>query len=799
MTHVVDNPAEHPGNELIRVLQVDDDPTFLEISKQCLEREGRFLVDCAISVQEATERMGSSHYDVIVSDYSMPEKSGLEFLKQLRGQGILIPFILFTGKSSEDIAISSLNLGATKFLKKHGHPETVFSDLSAYILEAVDHALWEARQCEKDEKERVSKVKREDECTPVHRGTGPDHERQFAVLAELLPDGVVTLDLTGRVTSCNSANVAMTGYARDEVVGKHFSDLEFLRKEDSPDYEELFRSNLEGKTHDPFEVIWNHRDGTSYLAEVRAGLLKEGERISGVLVIARDITQRKEAERRLQESENKFRSIVEQSTHGIVLLDQQGAIVEWNKGQESITGLKREEVINKPVWDVYLALKFEEERTPASYQKIKTRMLEFLHNPSDSWVETLREQEIQQPGGEKKVVQVHVFPIHTDQGIMTGSIFQDITEKKEARRTLQSERDKLKALMDGLDRTGIGIDIVSIDHKVLLQNAVLKEEFGNLTGKLCYKEYIGMDEPCTDCPMIRAIRSSAVESSQFVNIHGKHIELISAPLPNSDGIVDKAIEVAIDNTERVRAERILNQTMKNLETMNEKLRVVGSLTRHDVRNKISTIEGSIYLMRKFPSLSEDALSHLLKIEVTCQQIERIFDFAKTYEQIGIEELTYICVEESLQEALGLCADLGGIEVNSQCSELRVLADSLLSSVLYDLIENSLKHGKTVKKINLYYHIKDDSLNLIYEDDGVGIPHSEKKKIFAEGYGKDTGYGLYIIHKICETYHWTVEERGEPGKGTRFLMNVPLTRNGRHGFLLQASNEENGGRHRLEPE
>lgn len=787
MTNSAGNTPERSGNELIRVLHVDDEPAFLEISKRCLEGEGDFLVDCATSVEEALEKMGNTHYDVIVSDYLMPRKTGLEFLEQLRGQGIKIPFILFTGRSTEDAVISSLNLGETYFLKKHGQPEAVFSELSAHIRGAADTAR-NTKKTGTKQKLSTRKLRKESENALVRMDTEPGCERQYTTMAELLPDGIVTLDLQGKVISCNPATVAMTGYTREEVIGKHFSGLGFLRKEDSPRYEEFFRSTLEGKTPDPFEVIWKHRNGNFYLAEVRVGLLRDNEIDTGVLVIARDITQRKRAERRLQESERKFRSIVEQSSDGIVLLDQQGTIVEWNKGQESITGLSKADAINKPVWDIYFALRLEDEKTQESCRRIKAKVLEFLRDCQDSLVHTLREREIQRPNGEKRTIQVQLFPIQTDQGIMAGCFSRDITEKREAELALHSERDKLKALMEGLDRTGIGIDIVGIDHRVLLQNGVLKEEFGDLTGKLCYREYIGLDEPCKDCPMIQAIETNTVESGQFVNVHGKHIELISAPLPNPDGTVDKAIEVAIDTTERVRAERILSQTMEKLETVNEKLRVVGSLTRHDVRNKISTIAGSIYLMKKSLSLDNDVLSHLSEIEVTCRQIERIFDFAKTYEQIGIEELSYINVEESFREALMLCADLKDVDVTSECGELRVLADSLLRHVLYDLVDNSLKHGKTVRKIRLYYQIKNSNLNLVYEDDGVGISTSEKEKIFLEGYGKDTGYGLYIIRKICETYHWTVEETGDHGKGVQFAIVIPSTRNGNPGFLLPASGE-----------
>jgi len=83
---------------LIRVLHVDDDSNLLRISKQFMEMEGPLQVDTALSVEEALEKLEKEKYDIVVSDYQMPEKDGLEFLKTLRSKGNAIPFIMFTGK-----------------------------------------------------------------------------------------------------------------------------------------------------------------------------------------------------------------------------------------------------------------------------------------------------------------------------------------------------------------------------------------------------------------------------------------------------------------------------------------------------------------------------------------------------------------------------------------------------------------------------------------------------------------------------------------------------------------------------
>jgi signal transduction histidine kinase len=84
----------------------------------------------------------------------------------------------------------------------------------------------------------------------------------------------------------------------------------------------------------------------------------------------------------------------------------------------------------------------------------------------------------------------------------------------------------------------------------------------------------------------------------------------------------------------------------------------------------------------------------------------------------------------------------------------------------------VKYGEIVSRIKVYCKEEKNSLKLVYEDDGVGIPAGEKEKIFVEGYGKGTGYGLYLIRKICEDYGWTIKETGVTGEGIQFTMTIP---------------------------
>jgi signal transduction histidine kinase len=227
----------------------------------------------------------------------------------------------------------------------------------------------------------------------------------------------------------------------------------------------------------------------------------------------------------------------------------------------------------------------------------------------------------------------------------------------------------------------------------------------------------------------------------------------------------------------------LEQSQGKLRMLNEKLTVVGSLTRHDLRNKLSIITSNVYLAKQKLADDPDASEFLETIESTIDTLEKIFDFARTYEKVGLEDLSYVDVEKSVNEA-AILLGLEGVELVNECKGLTVLADSLLRQLFYNMIDNTLWHGKMVTQIRVYHEEGTDHLKLVYEDNGVGVPEDEKELIFKEGYGKSTGYGLYLIRNICKAYGWTIKETGEPGKGAQFTMTIPKqTKDGKTSYKI----------------
>jgi signal transduction histidine kinase len=165
------------------------------------------------------------------------------------------------------------------------------------------------------------------------------------------------------------------------------------------------------------------------------------------------------------------------------------------------------------------------------------------------------------------------------------------------------------------------------------------------------------------------------------------------------------------------------------------------------------------------------------MDESVRQISQIFEFAKAYESLGVEELVYMDVSKTFEEAVGLFSDLKQIRVTNNCAGLTVLADSLLRQMFYNLVDNSLKYGERTSRIELRYEEKkSDELRLYYEDDGVGISDTVRSNLFKEGYttGNGTGYGLYLIKKMMEVYGWTIQETGKKGKCAQFTITIPRT-------------------------
>jgi PAS domain S-box-containing protein len=207
------------------------------------------------------------------------------------------------------------------------------------------------------------------------------------------------------------------------------------------------------------------------------------------------------------------------------------------------------------------------------------------------------------------------------------------------------------------------------------------------------------------------------------------------------------------------------------ETLSMKIDLLFSITRRDILDQLSIIVNSLE-RAQLKSSREAMQSFFDKTLESIESIRNQMTFVRSLQDIGITSPTWQSVKKEFWEAVMLIPS-STIDIRVEMDDIELYADPLLPRVFYNLLANSIQHGDhQLTKIRLYAQKTGESLILIYEDNGKGIPLDEKEKIFEFGYGTGTSFGLYLIRELLGYTGITITETGEPGKGAKFEILVP---------------------------
>lgn len=223
-------------------------------------------------------------------------------------------------------------------------------------------------------------------------------------------------------------------------------------------------------------------------------------------------------------------------------------------------------------------------------------------------------------------------------------------------------------------------------------------------------------------------------------------------------------ELKIENRERRNAEAALTAA-------NKKLGLLNSITRHDIINQIMILRGFLQQSLKITRDDQPRRFILKELEVA-ERINRQILFTKEYQDIGVQAPVWQNVAQVIRTAQQAGWTIP-LTIGSELETREILADRLLEKAFFNLMDNAMRHGgEKLSALQFSAHETDNSLLIFCEDDGCGIPEDEKNRIFEQGIGKNTGYGLFLIREILSITGITIRETGIPGEGARFEIMVP---------------------------
>ena len=310
----------------LRILLVEHDECDIELCLAALSRGGFDVeADVVATSAEFSDALEYGRYDVVLSDYRLPQWTGMDALHTLRESGRDIPFILVTGALGEETAVDCLKEGAADYVMKSG---------LARLPVAITRALDDVRV--RDERRRTM-------------GALRASQEQLRLLLDSTAEGIYGIDVEGMCTFCNPAAARMFGFPDPQaLLGRNVHGLVHHTRRDGSPYPEtecpIFNAFKTGEgIRLENEILWR-QDGSVFEADYFSHPIRKDGVIVGAVVTFLDVTEKRRAEAELREKEARFRQLAEASFDGVSVAEN-GIILEANNGLAEIFGYSLDEVI----------------------------------------------------------------------------------------------------------------------------------------------------------------------------------------------------------------------------------------------------------------------------------------------------------------------------------------------------------------------------------------------------------------------------------------------------------------------
>jgi PAS domain S-box-containing protein len=739
-----------PASDTVRVLHVDDDPEFAETTAAFLEEANdRFDVETARSADEGLERLADRDVDCVVSDYDMPGRNGIEFLEAVRTDRPALPFVLFTGKGSEEVASDAISAGVTDYLHKQGGTSQ-YALLANRIANAVE--------------QHRSRVALE------------ESQRRLSLFIAQSPLGVIEYDEEFEIVRLNPAGEEILGYSEAELRGETWEALVTDRSYENVDRVTDALSEGTGGFHSVDENV--RKDGEHIVCEWHNRVVTDetGE-VVAVFSLFQDVTERKRRERELETMNRRLEAVLENTTTPMYMKDAEGRFRFVNRGFRELFGLEDEEIVDRTDHDLFPAELADEYR--ANDRTVLDR-----GEPVEA------EERVTVDGDQRVFVSTKVPVYHTgeradpDDPVAVFGVSLDVTDRTDRERELRRYEVMVHTMQEAAA-------IYDTDGRFEFVNQYLADFYGTTREAL-----VGEDSQLV--PRVREEHGPEAYqqllagerdelrgelAADFSGVGYEVLEYRLAPLV-IDGVVEGIVAVAHEVTEYKRRERTLRRR-------NEQLDRFASLVSHDLRTPLSVADGRVDL-----AMGECDSEHLLPAANALDRCEALVDDllalardggdVRDFEVVGLASTVEACWDTAAMGDATLVVD----------TERSVRADrSRLRQLLENLFRNSVEHGSTGSRPGAGDSVehgstgprsptREDSVEhggttvtvgdladgFYVADDGPGIPPEARDRVFEAGYSTatdGTGFGLAIVREVADAHGWQVAVTESEGGGARF--------------------------------
>ncbi|MBN2133333.1 MAG: PocR ligand-binding domain-containing protein, partial [Sedimentisphaerales bacterium] len=505
------------------------------------------------------------------------------------------------------------------------------------------------------------------------------------------------------------------------------------------------------------------------------------------------------AQRSLQDSEERLRSMTAAAHDAIIMMDEHGDVSFWNHAAQIMFGYSQGEARARNLRDLLAPVGYQD---ACRQQVVPVR--EGGQCPASG--RTLELTALRR-NGEQFPIELSIAPVRLDESYQTVGIIRDISERRRTHEILDRKQKNLEAIFDAAP---FGMLLVNEHHAVVRANDAVRQmsgqEYQEILGQdvcralACARRPPAPDEPgssCQECSLGRFIRATlesgtpvhGVEARPVLNDNGEHVRpwlSVSVVPVDIDG--GQHVVVALhDITGRKRAEAELR------ETMDLKSQFISTVS-HELRTPLTAIREAIIIVADEVAgkLKKDQKHFLGIARRNVDRLARLIDDVLDFQKLSAGKMEFQkqphSVAQTVEDAYTTMSPHARKKKVHLSSDIEaglppaVYDSDRIMQVLTNLVSNAIKFTPEGGTVSLSARRAHDNLVLQISDSGMGIPKEALPKIFNRFYRvhrpgreiKGTGLGLAIVHKIVTGHGGRIDVESEVDKGTTFRVTLPLT-------------------------